>query len=143
MLMTRLDLVALSWQQILPITERSSALFYAQLFSLNPALKQQFLAVSPLQQSQMITLLGQSLSSAASIENIVATMQELMRRYSDYSLSEHDFTAVATALMSMLAQGLGSAFSPALRRAWQERTVLLSAAMKQELSEEVTYGFTD
>lgn len=141
--MTRLDLVALSWQQILPITDSSSALFYEQLFSLNPDLKQQFLAVSPLQQRQMITLLGQSLSTAASIENIVASMQELMRRYSDYNLSEHDFTAVATALMSMLAQGLGAAFSPALRRAWQERVVLLSAAMKQELSQEVTYGFTD
>lgn len=141
--MTRLELVALSWKQILPITDSSSAFFYAQLFNVNPALKQQFLAVSPEQKKQMIALLGQSLASSVCMENIVATMQELMRRYSDYDLSEHDFTAVGTALMSMLAQCLGAAFSPALRRAWQERAVLLSAAMKQALSEEVTYGFTD
>lgn len=143
MMPTQMQLVVASWSKISPFAQRTTALFYDKLFSLNPALEQQFLAVNLEHKSQIIALLGLALSSSNRIENIVTTMQEINRRCGDYDLAEHDYSSLGNAFIWMLAQCLDQEFSDEIRAAWMQRIALLSAAMKQELNEEVMYGFTD
>jgi hemoglobin-like flavoprotein len=140
---TQMQLVTASWSKITPFTHSTTARFYEKLFSFNPALQQQFLAVSPEQKGKIIALLGLALASSDRIENIVASLQEMKRRHVDYALTEHDYQSVSSALMWTLTQCLEQEFSHELRTAWSQRLASISAAMKQELSEEVTYGFTD
>ena len=62
-------------------------------------------------------------------DTILPTVRELARRHVTYGVEERHYPIVGQALIETLAAGLGTAFTPAVREAWEAAYGLLASVM--------------
>jgi hemoglobin-like flavoprotein len=124
-------LVQESWAQVAPIADTAAALFYNRLFELDPELQRLFARTDMHKQGN---LLMQTLSFAVkgldTPEQLLPAVEQLGQRHRRYGVEDAHYETVGSALLWTLEQGLGEAFTLAVREAWAETYTLLSEVMK-------------
>ena len=118
-----------------PIAGSAASLFYGRLFELDPAIERLFRRTDMAAQRkvlmQTLTVVVKSLDR---LEQIVPAVQALGRRHAGYGVREEHYATVGAALLWTLRQGLGYAFTPAVRDAWATAYETLATVMIEAAS---------
>lgn len=139
----QIDLVEASWTKILPTEDKIATFFYDKLFALDPGFKPLFAGDINEQGRKLVSMIGVAVSSLGGADTIVPDLQALIRRHVDYDFKDSDYDTIGIAFIWALEQGLGDEFTTDVRTAWIKTYALLADAMKEALTDEDTYGFTD
>jgi hemoglobin-like flavoprotein len=128
-------LVQQSWKKVVPIAEQAAAMFYEELFSLDPSLKVLFKSEMKAQGRKLTSMLNTAVVNLARLEAILPAVHELGRRHVGYGVEPAHYETVGTALISTLEKGLGSEFTPAVSAAWVEAYTALATVMQTAAAE--------
>ena len=129
------SLVQESWKQVVPIAEQAAALFYDELFTLDPSLKALFRSDMKAQGRKLTSMLNTAVVNLGRIEAILPAVLDLGRRHVGYGVRDEHYGTVGAALIATLAKGLGDGFTPDVRAAWIEAYTALSSVMKSAAAE--------
>lgn len=125
----QVDLVRASFRKILPIKAEAAALFYGRLFETTPSVRGMFGGEVTAQGAKLMAAIGFVAAGLDKLETIIPEVQAMARRHVGYGVKEAHYEVVGTTLIWTLEQGLGAAFTPAVREAWTEAYGILSEAM--------------
>jgi hemoglobin-like flavoprotein len=123
-------LVQESFAKVAPIAEQAAALFYQNLFAMDPALKPLFKGDMAEQGKKLMKMIATAVNGLDRLDAIVPAVQDLARRHVAYGVKPQHYDTVGAALLQTLEQGLGAAFTPAVKQAWTTVYVLLATTMK-------------
>jgi hemoglobin-like flavoprotein len=76
-------------------------------------------------------MLATAVANLHQVEKILSAVQALGRRHADYGVTAKHYEVVGEALLWTLHQGLGSEFTPAVKKAWTETYLTVSGVMQQ------------
>jgi hemoglobin-like flavoprotein len=93
-------------------------LFYARLFSLNPALRDLFKHDMNEQVNKFMRMIALCVSYLDDEALFVSTVEELGVRHISYGTRDEHYAIVGEALIWALSEGLGSLWTPEVRTAW-------------------------
>lgn len=124
-------LVQRSFEEVAALGEKVAELFYAELFAIDPSLRQMFKGDMRGQHQKLLAALALVIRSLNDLEKIVAPVQKLAVKHLDYGVAAVHYTYVGNALLRTLKKGLGDQFTPELREAWIEAFRTLAAVMKE------------
>jgi hemoglobin-like flavoprotein len=126
----RIGLVQQSWKKIVPIADEAAALFYEELFTLDPSLKSLFRSDMKAQGRKLTSMLNTAVANLQRLETILPAVEDLGRRHVGYGVVSEHYATVGTALISTLDKGLGPDFTPDVREAWIEAYTALATVMQ-------------
>jgi hemoglobin-like flavoprotein len=132
---TQKQLVQASYARLAPSADAVAAMFYGELFALDPDLRKLFRSDLAEQGQKLISMLGTAIVNLDRLENIAPAVRDLGRRHAGYGVEPADYETVACALIATLERGLGSDFTPALRDAWTSCYRILAGEMIAGASE--------
>jgi len=127
----QITLVKESWSKVVPIAGIAAELFYGKLFELDPALRPMFKGDMEEQGKKLTQMIGIAVDGLDRLEEIVPAVQELGVRHLEYNVKSSHYDTVGEALLWTLGQGLGEAFTPAVKGAWTDVYMLLANTMKE------------
>jgi hemoglobin-like flavoprotein len=127
----QIQLVKTSWAQVAPIAPQAAALFYGRLFELDSALRQLFKGDMTEQGAKLMTMIGMAVQSLDNLAPLLPAIRESGIRHGAYGVKAQDYDTVGSALLWTLEQGLGAAFTPAVKEAWAAAYTALANTMKQ------------
>jgi hemoglobin-like flavoprotein len=109
-----------SWAKVVPIAPEAAALFYNNLFTADPSLKPLFKGDMNEQGKKLMQMIGAAVGKLGDLDTLVPILQGLGKRHGTYGVVPAHYGTVGSALLMTLSQGLGSAFTPAVKEAWTE-----------------------
>lgn len=112
------DLVQSTFEQVLPIADQAASMFYNRLFEIHPDYRQLFRGDMAEQGQMLMQMLSMAVVGLDDIESVQEVISDLGKRHVGYGVKKEDYTAVGSALLWTLEQGLGEAFTPEVRDAW-------------------------
>lgn len=124
-----ITLVQHSWAQVLPIAPQAAALFYGNLFKLDPTLQPLFKGDMAAQGQRLMQMIGAAVRQLDDVGALLPVLQGLGRRHAGYGVKTGHYATVGAALLQTLAQGLGSGFSADVEAAWTEVYGVIAGAM--------------
>lgn len=124
------SLVQRSWTRVAAIAPQAAALFYQNLFTAAPSLKPLFKGDMQAQGAKLMQMIGAAVGKLTDLDTLVPILQALGRRHADYGVQDAHYDTVGAALLLTLSQGLGEAFTPAVRAAWAEVYGVMAQVMK-------------
>ena len=131
----QITLVQNTFTRVAPIAETAAGLFYQRLFELDPALRPLFSNDIKEQGKKLMQALAFVVKGLSKPETILPVVADLGRRHVGYGVEAAHYETVGAALMWTLEQGLGEAFTPAVREAWSSAYGLLAEVMKEAAAE--------
>ncbi|MEP9349038.1 globin family protein [Xanthobacter sp. KR7-225] len=134
---SQVDLVQSSFGQVAPIADQAAALFYGRLFEIAPQVKELFKADMAGQGRKLMGTLAVAVAGLSDLETILPAVEGLARRHVAYGVEAAHYKPVGEALIWTLEQGLGDAFTPAVKAAWLSAYALLSTVMISAAEAEV------
>ena len=126
----QVDLVQRSWRSVLPVGGTAAELFYGKLFSLDPSIQHLFKDDMREQGRNLTAMISVAVGALSKPQRITLAVQQLGRRHAGYGVEQRHYELVGAALLWMLDQVLGEAFTPQVREAWSEVYTLLSNTMQ-------------
>ena len=114
----QIRLVRDSFAAAAPQRNRLTAIFLAQLFVREPALRAVFRGELKAQAASLHAGLAEIVFSLDRLYPIVPALEWLAVRVARQGVGARQYDAIAEALVAALAGGLGSRFTPAHREAW-------------------------
>ena len=105
-------------------------MFYGRLFELNPSLRPLFKIDLRDQGKKLMQMIGFCVGKLDALDELVPLVKSLGARHVGYGVVESDYAAVGAALLWTLEQGLGPAFTPAVKDAWATVYGVLSSTMR-------------
>ena len=131
MTQNNITLVKDSWALIAQLEmELVGSLFYNRLFDILPEVKPMFTRTPlPEQSKKLLTMLSYIIDKLDKLDEIIGEVKKLARRHTQYGVKDAHYTAVGSALLWTLEQGLGKAWNEALEQAWTEVYTTLAGAM--------------
>ena len=126
---TQIALVQQSFRKLSPHAETVAALFYQNLFVLDPSLRPMFKGDLKVQGRKLMGMLSMVVAGLERLDGLLPAVKALGVRHAGYGVEPQHYDTVAAALLQTLEQGLGSAFAPAVRTAWTEAYQLVAEAM--------------
>lgn len=127
---TQVGLIRESWAAVEPIADAAAGLFYGRLFELDPTLERLFRRTDMVRQRQVLMgTLAVVVKTLDRIEELLPAVEALGRRHAGYGVRESHYATVGEALLWTLEQGLGEAFTPAVREAWTAAYGTLASVM--------------
>jgi hemoglobin-like flavoprotein len=126
----QVELVQRSWRAVAPVGGTAAELFYGKLFSLEPGVRALFKNDMRDQGRNLTAMISVAVHGLARPEKIIYAVQQLGRRHAAYGVQPRHYEVVGIALLWMLQQVLGEAYTPDVREAWQEAYALLAQAMQ-------------
>ena len=124
-----ITLVQHSWSQVLPIAPQAAALFYGNLFRLDPTLQPLFKGDMTAQGQRLMQMIGAAVNQIDRLDTLLPVLQGLGRRHAGYGVQQGHYATVGQALLQTLAQGLGEGFVPEVEAAWTEVYGVIAGAM--------------
>lgn len=118
-----------SWSQVLPIAPQAAAMFYERLFALDPSLQELFNGNMTTQGERLMQMIDVAISKLDEPDVLMPALQGLGARHTNYGVRPEHYGTVGTALLQTLEQGLGPAFTPAVREAWVEVYSVMAKVM--------------
>jgi len=107
----------------------AALLFYQILFDRDPSLRGMFHTSIELQGRKLMDALNFIISSLDSPARLSLMMEGLGRRHVAYGTTKEHYNTVRLALLQMLAQTLGTGYTPEASAAWQKALEHVSAMM--------------
>jgi len=123
-------LVQESFAKVAPIAEQAAALFYQNLFTMDPSLKALFKGDMKEQGEKLMKMIAVAVNGLDRLEAIVPAVQSLGRRHVDYGVKPEHYDTVGAALLQTLSMGLGAEFTPEVKDAWTTVYGVLAGTMK-------------
>jgi nitric oxide dioxygenase len=114
---------------VVPIADQAAAMFYGRLFELNPSLRPLFKIDLRDQGKKLMQMIGFCVGKLDALDELVPLVKSLGARHVGYGVVESDYAAVGAALLWTLEEGLGPAFTPAVKDAWATVYGVLSSTM--------------
>jgi len=127
----QVTLVQQSFEKVAALGEKVAELFYAELFAIDPSLRQMFSGNMQEQHRKLLSALAMVIRSLHTPEKIIGPAQKLAVKHLDYGVIPIHYTYVGNALLRTLKKGLGDQFTPELRDAWVDAFRILATVMKQ------------
>jgi hemoglobin-like flavoprotein len=128
-------LVQTSFAQVLPIAGIAATLFYDRLFTLDPSLRAMFKGDMEEQKRKLMMMLQVAVANLDRLDTLIPAVQNLGARHVRYGVQPEHYATVGAALLWTLEQGLGPAFTPAVRAAWVAVYTLLTDVMQTPLAQ--------
>lgn len=125
-----IGLVKESFDLVEPMASEVGALFYANLFKADPALKPLFKGDLRVQGDKLVHMIATAVGKLDQPEVLMPVLRQLGRRHGGYGVVDAHYDTVGGALLKTLAQGLGPAFTPEVREAWTEVYGVMAGVMK-------------
>jgi hemoglobin-like flavoprotein len=111
-------LIQESFRQVNPIAGQATAIFYARLFELDPALRGVFRGSLAEQGRDLLGFLGHVVAGLERLDALLPAVREFGFRHADQALRDYHFECVGEALLWTLSRSLGAAFTGEHRAAW-------------------------
>jgi len=124
------NLVRASFAKVAPNADLAATMFYARLFTINPALRPLFKGDMANQRRLLMTMIGTAVANLHRLDQILPTVRSLGQRHAGYGVKDADYDAVANALLGTLEEALGDEFTPEVREAWTLCYLTLAGEMK-------------
>lgn len=121
--------VQTTWKMVEGIAPQAAALFYANLFEADPALKPLFKGDMVNQGEKLIQMIGAAVGKLDELDTLVPILRNLGRRHVGYGVKNAHYDTVGRALLKTLDQGLGPAFTPQVSAAWSEVYGVMAGVM--------------
>lgn len=131
----KIGLVQESWKKVVPIADEAAALFYDELFTLDPSLRDLFKSDMKAQGRKLTSMLNTAVVNLRQLATILPAVEDLGRRHVGYGVVAEHYDTVGTALISTLDKGLGPDFTPDVREAWVEAYTALAGVMQAAAAE--------
>jgi len=126
----QVQLIRQSFALLEPRSRVAALIFYQQVFALDPALRVLFSTDIEVQGRKLMEMLGVAVGLLESPNTLHAVLQDLGRRHATYGVKERHYDTVGTALLTMLQECLGPAFTPAARAAWTALYAAVATTMQ-------------
>jgi hemoglobin-like flavoprotein len=122
-----------TWKIVEGIAPKAAALFYSNLFEVDPSLKLLFKGNMEEQGKKLMQMIGAAVGKLTDLGSLVPILQDLAKRHVGYGVQKAHYATVGSALLKTLEQGLGQAFTPQVKASWTEvygvmSTVMISAS---------------
>ncbi|USG60567.1 globin domain-containing protein [Sneathiella marina] len=132
------QLVHESWQQVVPIADTASELFYNRLFELEPGLKPLFCGTDMTgQRHKLIAALTAVVDNLDQVAELAPIIAALGRRHRGYGVEAQHYDVVGQALLDTLKTGLGESWSVELAEAWTTLYGTVAALMQDGANDPV------
>lgn len=115
---TQIALVQQSFRRIAPHAEIVAAMFYRNLFALDPSLRPMFTGDLKVQGRKLMSMLATIVAGLERLDRLLPQVKALGARHAGYGVEPEHYDIVAAALLQTLEQGLGPAFGEPVREAW-------------------------
>jgi hemoglobin-like flavoprotein len=125
----QIQLVRASFAAVRLTVSQPGALFYDNLFAVDPSLRNLFHGGMAQQGERLMTMIGSALDLLDRPAILLPVLRQLGARHVGYGVKEHHYEAVGSALIRTLEQGLGIAFTDDVRAAWVELYGVISSTM--------------
>ena len=116
---TQITLVQSSFDLVRPIADAAGMLFYERVFTLAPQARALFGDDIQAQARRTMGAVGTAVDGLRRLDELVPFLMRLGARHVHYGVQEEHFDVVGAALLWTLEQGLGEAFTPDVRSAWE------------------------
>ena len=87
-----------------------------------------------------MAMLAQIVHTIDQPEELVTSVAALGRRHVHYGVKDADYESVGAALLWVLEQNLGDAFTPEVRAAWTEAYLTVATVMRRAATREQITG---
>ncbi len=118
-----------TFKKVEPNAAGIAEMFYNRLFEIKPAFKDLFKGDMKVQGEHLMAMLKTAVEGLNDLDAITPAIQDLGRRYVDYSIKEEDYDTVAEALLWTLEKGFGDDFTDEVKGAWTAFYTLLATVM--------------
>ena len=124
--------VQASFQAVKPIADQAAELFYGRLFEIAPDARKLFPDDMTEQRRKLMATLSVVVAGLDRLPTILPAASALAKRHLTYGVTADQYAPVGSALLWTLEQGLGEAWTPALRASWERAYGTLSGYMIAE-----------
>ena len=118
-----------SWQQVIPMGKDAGTLFYQHLFNADPSLRALFKGDMEQQATKLVQMIDVAVSKLNEPAVLLPVLENLGKRHSGYGVLPAHYQLVGAPLLLTLAQGLGAAWTPEVRAAWEHTYVFIADTM--------------
>ncbi|MBT1445207.1 hemin receptor [Shewanella sp. JM162201] len=129
----QISLIRRSFDMVHPIAEDAAALFYRNLFEIDPSLRPLFKTDLKSQGRKLMAMLDAAVKGLEQPDKLVPVLEDLARRHINYGVKTSHFSPVGNALLYTLAEGLGDKFTAETKNAWIAVLHLVADVMKAEM----------
>lgn len=135
------QLVQESWELVIPIANMTADIFYARLFEIRPELRRMCDHTDIREQKRkLLQMLDMAVNGLDDLDYLIPAVEDFSRRI-EFGVCDEHYEAVISALLWTLEKGLGQAFTPATREAWNQVCQFFTVIMKEAESEVVLAGW--
>ena len=126
-----IQLVRDSFDLVEPIAPQAAALFYANLFAIDPSVKPLFRGDMIQQGERLMSMIGLAVAKLDQPDVLMPALQGLGQRHAGYGVRDAHYDSVGVALLKTLRQGLGVAFTDEVEEAWMSVYGVIASTMKE------------
>ena len=126
-----IQLVRDSFDLVEPIAPQAAALFYANLFAIDPSVKPLFRGDMIQQGERLMSMIGLAVAKLDQPDTLMPALQGLGQRHAGYGVRDAHYDSVGVALLKTLRQGLGVAFTDEVEEAWMSVYGVIASTMKE------------
>lgn len=127
----QVKLVQDSFAKVAPIADTAATLFYNRLFTIAPELRSLFPDDLTEQKKKLMQMIATAVGNLHQVETILPAVEDLGRRHVAYGVTARHYEPVGAALLWTLEQGLGAAFTPAVKEAWTATYTTVAGVMQK------------
>ena len=126
-----IQLVRESFDLVEPIAPQAAALFYANLFAIDPSVRPLFRGDMIVQGEHLMKMVGTAVAHLDDAAVLMPTLHHLGQRHASYGVRDADYDSVGIALLKTLREGIGVAFTEEVEAAWVDVYGTIAATMKE------------
>jgi hemoglobin-like flavoprotein len=127
----KIQLVQDTWAMVAPIADQTAVMFYNRLFEIDPTVKDLFRGDMVVQGRLLIGMIDTGVKGLGHLPALVPILEDLGRRHTNYRVEAQHYDTMGAALLWTLEQGMGDAFTPAVRQAWVDVYALMATMMRR------------
>lgn len=118
-----------SFAKVVPIKDAAAEMFYDRLFEIAPQVRPMFKGDMSEQGAKLMATLGIVVNGLKNLDAMVPVAQKLAVGHVAYGVKAEHYPFVGAALIDTLEKGLGEAFTPEVKTAWESAYATLSGVM--------------
>jgi nitric oxide dioxygenase len=139
----QIQLVRQSWECVQPVASQAGLNFYKNLFEVAPGIRHLFKTDITEQAGKLVIMLGYVVAKLDRLELILADVEKLGQRHSNYGAKPEHYDLVGGCLIQTLSEGLGDKWTTEIEEAWVLAFTTVKKAMitaQQSKQEVVNYS---
>jgi hemoglobin-like flavoprotein len=114
----QVQLIRLTFVQVMNRKQEAGRMFYERLFSIAPDTRPMFRSDIDAQSQKLMDTLALAISGLRDLPSLVSMLEALALRHVGYGVQDKHYDEVGAALLWTLERMLGPAFTPDARVAW-------------------------